>query len=78
MALEARYCGTVGANITVVTDLEGGVTNVFCPEYEAATGACRLKQRAYDGGPLAQLFARLSAHGLDTRSPACPLRAGSL
>lgn len=75
MAMSSIRCPVLGANVTRVTDLEGSVTRVICTEYDGSTGACRLKQSALAGGPLAQLLERMSEDTLDTRSTVCVLRA---
>jgi hypothetical protein len=75
MAIKSTRCAVLGGDVSVVTDFEGKVTEVICPQYEAMTGACRLKVQALEGGPLAQLLERVSEHGLDTRSTRCHLRA---
>ena len=75
MAITSIRCPVLGAHVTQVTDLEGNVTRIICAEYEDATGVCRLKKTALDGGPLAQLLERLSEHTLETRGTLCILRA---
>jgi hypothetical protein len=55
--------------------LEGNATQIICPEYEEATGLCRLKKTALEGGPLAQLLERLSEDTLHARGPLCMFRA---
>lgn len=75
MAMTSIRCPVLGAQVQKVTDLEGNVTRIICAEYEPSTGACRLKKAALDGGPLAQLLARMSEDTLDTRSMLCVLRA---
>ena len=75
MAITSIRCPVLGAHVTQVTDLEGNVTRIICAEYEDATGVCRLKKTALDGGPLAQLLERLSEQTLETRGTLCILRA---
>ena len=75
MAITSIRCPVLGARITRVTDFEGRVTKIICAEYEKSTGTCRLKRRSLEGGPLAQLLARLSGETLDTRGTVCVLRA---
>jgi hypothetical protein len=62
-----------------VTNLEDEVVTIICPEYEQATGICRLKKAALAGGPLSQLLERLSEDMLGTRTTRCdlgPVRPG--
>lgn len=75
MAMTSIRCPVLGAHVTQVTDLEGNVMRIICAEYEPSTGACRLKNAALEGGPLAQLLERMSEDTLNTRSTLCVLRA---
>ena len=75
MAMTSIQCPVLGAHVTCVTDLEGGLTRIICAEYEESTGSCRLKKAAREGGPLAQLLERMSEDTLNTRSMLCVLRA---
>lgn len=75
MAITSVHCSVLQGNVTRVTDLEGNVTQVICPEYEEPTGICRLKQGATEGGPLSQLLERVSEDTLATRGAQCDLRA---
>ena len=75
MSLSSVHCSVLHANVTCVTDLEGDVTRVICPEYEEPTGICRLKAHVAEGGPLSQLLERVSEESLETRSTQCILRA---
>jgi hypothetical protein len=71
MAMKSVRCPVLGANVTEVTDFEGTVTQVICAEFDSSNGMCRLKKAAFDGGPLAQLMARLSEDTLSTHSTKC-------
>lgn len=73
MAIVSVRCAVLGANVTLVTDLEDEVTALICPEYEEPTGICRLKKNAGQGGPLSQLLERVSEDTLDTRTTRCNL-----
>lgn len=75
MAITSIRCPVLGTHVTRVTDFEGTVTRVICPEYDGSNAVCRLKQSAYEGGPLAQLLQRMSENTIDTRSTLCTLRA---
>jgi hypothetical protein len=76
MAMNAIHCSVLGGDVTVVTDFEGTVAQVICPEYDTSRDVCRLKERALEGGRLAQFLERAAAHGLDSRSTSCHLRMG--
>ena len=67
-------CPVAQRDIICDADLEGTITNVFCPELEERTGTCRLKRNALEGGPLTQLLERASEHTLDSRRLTCGLR----
>jgi len=73
MPIESVRCAVSGAHVTRVTDFEGEITQLICPEYEQPTGTCRLKKSARSGGPLAQLLERTAEHSLETRSLRCVL-----
>ncbi len=75
MAMTSVRCPVLGAHVTRVTDLEGNVTKIICPEYATSTGACRLKKSALEGGPLAQLLERMSEDTLASRGTSCDLRS---
>jgi hypothetical protein len=73
MGIKSVLCHVRQGQVTVVTDLEGDVTRLICPDYESATGECRLRIDAMAGGPLSQLFNRLEEHTLETRATRCEL-----
>ena len=73
MAIETIRCTVGGWTITRVTDFEGGVLQLICPEYDAEHHRCRLKDWVKEGGPLAQLLERTREHTLDSRSADCHL-----
>ena len=74
MAIQSTRCPVSGEPVTQVTDFEGGVTRVICPEYDAS-GTCRLMKTALQGGPLTQLVERNREHVLSMRDTTCVLRA---
>jgi hypothetical protein len=71
MAITTMRCHVLQSTISMVTDFEDNVTQVICPEYDPAIGACRLKKRATSGGPLSTFVARASEDTLDNRSVRC-------
>jgi hypothetical protein len=73
MAMTSIRCPVLGAHVIRVTDFEGSVTRMICPEY--VDGTCRLEKAALEGGPLAQLLERVSEGTLETRNTMCVLRA---
>jgi hypothetical protein len=78
MAIETIRCAVAGWTITRVTDFEGAVVQLICPEYDHVHHRCRVKSRAKEGGRLAQLLERTRERTLDTKDMECHLaRAGS-
>ena len=75
MAIISKRCPVLGAAVTQVSDLEGSVTTIICPEYEESTGTCRLRKGALQAGPLGQLLERMSEDTLALHNTACVLRA---
>jgi hypothetical protein len=75
MAIKTVRCHVLQAPVTVVTDLEGTITHVICPEYKEPTGICRLKRGAEMSGPLSRLLERVSEDTLDTRTHRCEVAA---
>jgi hypothetical protein len=73
VAIQSLFCHVSHAHVASVTDLEGAVTRLICPEYHRPTGTCRLRMGALSGGPLSQLLARLDEGDLDRRSTRCAL-----
>jgi len=74
MAITTIHCQVLGATVTRITDLEGAVSRVICPEYQESTGLCRLLSNADKDGPLSRLLERVADGGLGRRSPRCDLR----
>jgi hypothetical protein len=73
MGMKSLRCSVRQTAVTVVTDLEGEITKVICPEYERATGLCKIRAAALRGGALSQLLDRLAASSLDRRAARCDL-----
>ena len=73
MAIQSVFCHVGQIRVTTVTDLEGAVTRLICPEYQVVTGVCRLRAGAMSGGPLSQLLERVDEETLDRRSARCEL-----
>jgi len=72
MAIQSVWCPVSREQVPRVTNLEGGVSRVICPEYDAG-GSCRLIQASRLGGPLTQLLERNTEHTLGTDATACVL-----
>jgi hypothetical protein len=75
MAIKTIRCHVLQSTISMVTDFEDSVVQVICPEYDNATGMCRLKTRASSGGPLSTFVARASEGTLDNRAVRCDFGA---
>jgi len=74
MAMTTVRCYVLGAMVTRITDLEGEVSRIICPEYQDATGGCRLLSDADTGGPLSRLLERIAEGALTRRGSRCHLR----
>jgi len=75
MSLKQAHCPVLQAQVTVVTDLEGAIGRVICPEYVESDGSCRLKSQSIVGGPLSRLLERVSENTLASRGARCEVRA---
>ena len=75
MALASLFCHVRQSHVTVVTDLEGGISRLICPDYDESTGVCRIRIAARGGGPLSQLLERLDEGDLNDREARCALLA---
>ena len=73
MAIQSIRCPISGEQVTQVTNFEGDVERVICPEYDVS-GSCRLMKDARQGGPLAQLLERHTEHTLSMRGNECVLK----
>lgn len=73
MALVTTWCRVMHSEVTIVTNLEDEVANVFCHEFDPTTKECRLKSTAGGGGPLSQLLEHVSDGTLGRRSVRCHL-----
>ena len=74
MPITSVRCPILQASVTRITDLEGEVSRVICPEYDEPTGICGMKKSARTGGPLSQFLERVSEETLDRRTTRCDLR----
>lgn len=73
MPIRTAHCHVLGASVSRVTDLEGTVTRVVCPEYQEPNGICRLRSDALKGGPLSRLLERVEEETLGERGVLCEL-----
>jgi hypothetical protein len=73
MAIQSFRCPISGERVTQVTNFEGIVERVICPECDV-NGTCRLMKDALQGGPLAQLLERNREHTLSMRGSECVLK----
>jgi len=73
MPITTVRCDVLGANVRCITDLEGTVTRVICPEYQEPAGICRLRSDATQVGPLSRLLERVEAGTLASHGVRCGL-----
>ncbi len=45
MPANTVHCHVLNGNVTIVSDLNGNVTNVICPELRRITNGCKAKRR---------------------------------
>jgi hypothetical protein len=69
MAASTVYCHVLKGNVTVVTDLNGQVTNVVCPEFWRLTHGCRIKRE--NSSLLGILVKRAADSTIGTRGNIC-------
>ena len=74
MPITTIYCHGLGAHVTRVTDFEGHVMRVICPEYEEPAGICRLRRETLNEGPLGRLLERVEEDALAVRGTRCTLQ----
>lgn len=73
MPISQIHCPISHANVLRVTDLEGAVLRMICVDYDEQSGACRLKRRASEGGPLARLLEGADEGRIGSRGDRCDL-----
>jgi hypothetical protein len=69
MSASTVYCHVLSGNVTVVTDLDGNVTNVVCPEFYRITHACQKKRG--DSGFFANVLKVVVDKATDSRVHYC-------
>lgn len=78
MGVTFAFCRVLDARISLVSRLDGEISSIVCPEYEPATGGCRVKQRWSGGGPLSALLERAGGDTRGSRSTRCEFDPGTL
>jgi len=69
MPAETVFCHVLGGSVTVVTDLNGTVTNVVCPAYSRVFQTCEKKGET--SGFLGRVAKRMMDKQLGTRERFC-------
>lgn len=69
MSANTVYCHVLGSNVSVISDLNGRVTNVICPEFARLTHSCMIKYSK--SGGIAHGFKRAMDRMTDTRNSHC-------
>ena len=67
MPAEQVYCYVIEDNVTVVTDIDGDVKNVVCPEFSRVTYRCGIKDTGIMRGTIKMALDQY----LDTRAYYC-------
>ena len=73
MVTEIVRCHILQGNVTQVTDLEGQVVHLICPEYVPSTRQCRIKQEGAGGGPSSQMVSRAASGTLTDATTRCEM-----
>ena len=73
MAIKSTYCHVREGQVSVITDLEGVLTRLICPDYEPSSGTCRIRAGVLGNGPLSQLLQRVDDDTLDKPAARCAL-----
>lgn len=71
MALNSQWCCALQTQVACVTNLEGDVVTVVCPQRQADTRTCSAKSRAFQDGLIGGLFRQDAAAG--SLAPRCTL-----
>ena len=69
MSASTVYCHVLKGNVTVVTDLNGHVTNVVCPEFSRLSHGCGIKRS--NSSLLGIVVKRMSDVSFGTRGNIC-------
>ena len=70
MSTNTVYCYILDGNVSVVSSLNGEVTNVICPQFSRMTHGCLLKFEKAGGG-FAYAAKRAADQLVDTRGAHC-------
>jgi len=69
MSADKVYCHILGGDVTVITDINGDVKNVVCPQFERVTHSCYKKSR--NTGFLGNVLKKIADKAIDTRASYC-------
>lgn len=71
MTFRTERCLVGNNTVTLVTDFEGTITMVICPDYEYASGTCARRHRRPDASPLTDFFTRVKPPRKPEQSSRC-------
>ncbi len=69
MSASSVHCYVLGGDVSVVSDLQGNVTNVVCPEFARLTHGCLKKNR--ESGLIGLVVRKTLDQAVGTRSAYC-------
>lgn len=69
MTASTVFCYVLEGNITVVTNINGEITNIVCPHFYRLTHGCNLKNQ--DSGFIERVLKKMTDQALNTRSIYC-------
>jgi hypothetical protein len=70
MSASSVHCYVLGGDVSVISDLNGNVTNVVCPEFVRITHGC-LKKNRESSGFIAVVLKKVSDQAIGTRGSYC-------
>jgi hypothetical protein len=73
MAMESTWCPVLQSYVTCVTDSDGWVAAVFCPELDRSRHTCRMKREALLFGALQSLFPPSAEASVADLVAKCPM-----
>jgi hypothetical protein len=73
MALNSTWCPVLQSYVARVTDSEGWVAAVFCPELDRSHHTCRMKRYALQYGAFLTLFPPSADRAIVDLMTRCPM-----
>ena len=71
MTFRTERCPVGNTVATLVSDFEGTITMVICPDDQYGSGTCALRRRGRDAGPLTDFIDRVSTRTVADATNRC-------